>query len=74
MRRLDFELVAQAMNDAKPRPHTGGTDQWRVCCVSLADAFEKQNGAFDRPRFLSNCGCIERTFRGPEWTGPPPRS
>lgn len=58
MRRLDFEIVAQAMNDAKPRGDATHVTllQWEKDCVTLADAFTKQTTTFERERFLKNCG------------------
>lgn len=58
MKRLDFEVVAGAMNDAKPRGDSSHLQllQWELDCESLADAFQKQTHCFERDRFLKNCG------------------
>jgi len=59
MRRLDFEVVAAAMIDSlgeKEFVDEASYRQWWKCCVSLADAFQLQSQAFDRKRFLHNCG------------------
>jgi hypothetical protein len=66
MKRLDFEVVAQAMNDSKPRGEMSHIAllQWELDCESLALAFAKQTHCFERDRFLRNCG----------HTAPPPRS
>lgn len=64
MRRLDYQLVSQAMNDAKPRLALGiqwaGAQevqaQWERGCNLLADAFTEQTPAFERARFLKDCG------------------
>jgi hypothetical protein len=67
MRRLDFEIVAQAMNDAKPRNSSEDRlEQWRTDCETLADAFAAQSTCFDRVRFFKNCGCT------PARSDPPP--
>jgi hypothetical protein len=68
MRRSDFELVAEAMNDAKPRVGCPGFDgrihQWNVGVDYLTRAFEHQSpGHFDRDRFLKNCGMTDLPSR-----------
>lgn len=68
MRRLDFEVVAQAMNDAKPRGDSSShlqLLQWERSCESLANAFQQQTHCFERDRFLRNCGYLNAS---------PPRS
>lgn len=56
MKRLDFQIMTQALRQAQPDTHDAFM-QWCLDCEALADAFEAAFISFDRSRFLRDCGC-----------------
>ena len=70
MRRKDFELIAAALKaslvlvisevdgygNAAPLREGIAHMQHRRCCDAVAEALRKQYPAFDRERFLRDCG------------------
>jgi hypothetical protein len=62
MRRKDFELIAAALRCALPAAvgpveYTSmQRDMHRRCCDAVAHALRQQYPAFDRERFLRDCG------------------
>jgi hypothetical protein len=55
MTRKDLELVAQALNDSKPRDQQQ-KDQWVWTIEILAAKLSTTNPRFDRDRFKKACG------------------
>ena len=60
MRTRDYELIAASLKENAPCDGPNESRyQWASDCVALADAFKAAHPAFDRQRFLNNCGVIE---------------
>lgn len=56
--RRVFEQVSAAL--AKIRPTESASDRtfetWEECCIAVADTFAAMNQAFERERFMRDCG------------------
>lgn len=65
MTRHDYELLARALN--RSAPVRGSIDvhaQHCANCEAIADALASQSRAFDRDRFLRNCGVLPQIVTG----------
>lgn len=65
MRRQDFELVAATMRRTRPEHSESEWRQWVIDVEELADSFAEQWAAFNRLRFLRNCGYDGGDFESP---------
>lgn len=52
-----YEAIATAMQEACPDPSWDANKraQWDVCVSRLADTFARDNGRFNRNRFIAAC-------------------
>jgi hypothetical protein len=63
MTKKDYELLATAMQDTYPpegpwamQSERGyAIQQWSITCEGIADHLARDNGRFDRKRFLRAC-------------------
>jgi hypothetical protein len=57
MRRKDFAVLATALRFSllDPASEVHRAQHFR-CCVYVADALQREYAAFDRERFLRDCG------------------
>jgi hypothetical protein len=59
MRRKDFELIATALKDSRVLLMVGApgaAQQHRQCCIFVAAYLAAHYPAFNRERFLRDCG------------------
>jgi hypothetical protein len=62
-RRLILD-TAQALRDCRPQLHANAMSRparvmWNTCVREVARAFARSNRAFDRERFLADCGYMD---------------
>lgn len=68
MTKKDYELVAKALNTAKPLPYSEQTNQyitpkqvtlitdsWFTTCQTVANTLQDANVKFDRIKFIKAC-------------------
>ena len=59
MTKKHFIALAAALRQVKPDRDHIATVQWERTVMAIVAVLEKENGQFDRRRFLAACGASE---------------